>query len=356
MSVLSLVRPELVDFKPYVAAQYAPDSIRLNANENPFRARHDESSRGLNWYPPLRPVALNQSLAAYYGVAAQRLLITRGTSEAIDLLIRLFCTPGSDSVVVCEPTFSMYRVYAELQGAAVRNVARREPPNFDLDVDTILSSWRDTDKLLFLTSPNNPTGRSIPQSEIHRLVEGLRDRAIVIIDSAYCEFSESPDPQLDWQHEAGVVVLRTLSKAFGLAGARCGAMIGAPELVSLADGLLPPYALATPVIDAVNRALQPENLRETTTNIATLTQTRAWFVEALEKIESVIETCPSDSNFVFVRLKDAQQVLTQARAIGLLLRDYPEHSQYRDYLRISIGERKAMTDLLQVLRNSVSQT
>lgn len=349
MSILSRVRPELANFKAYQAAVAETDAIRLNANETPRRHSADQSVRGLNVYPPERPQELTDRLAEHFGVESSQLLITRGSSEAIDLLIRLFCRPYADSIVVCQPTFSMYAVYAHAQGASVYDVPRGPAPNFKLDVDGILANWQESQKLLFLTSPNNPTGTAIGRDEIEALVSGLRDRAVVVIDSAYCEFGDDPEPQQRLLAHENAVVLRTLSKAYGLAGARCGALIASQSICALVDRLLAPYALATPVIEAVLAVFDGDGVDDAQQQLRELIETREWFAQELGKLGSVQSVCPSDTNFLFVQFSDALGAAAAAHTAGILLRHYPGDGNYSDYLRITIGERAVMETLLNAL-------
>ena len=151
--VAALARPDIRALEAYVPASYAPGLVRLNANEAPWRSSADATERGLNRYPEARPGALTQTLADHYGVPADSLFVTRGTSEAIDLLIRCFCRPGQDEIVICPPTFGMYAVYANIQAAGIREIPLED--GFTLPVDAILSAWRDPRRLVFVTTPNN---------------------------------------------------------------------------------------------------------------------------------------------------------------------------------------------------------
>lgn len=349
MSILDRVRPDLAHFKAYQAAVAESDAVRLNANETPRRHRADQSLRGLNLYPPERPKELSDKLAAHFGVDASELLITRGSSEAIDLLIRLFCRPYADSIVVCQPTFGMYAVYAHVQGAAVHDVPRGPAPNFKLDVEGILASWQESHKLLFLTSPNNPTGTAVSREELDALITGLKDKAVIVVDSAYCEFGNDPEPQQRLIKHEHVVVLRTLSKAYGLAGTRCGALIASPAICGLVNRLLAPYALATPVIEAILAVFNDEGIDESQRQVTELIETRKWFGEELIKLSCVESVCDSDTNFLFVRFSDAPAAAVSAREAGILLRHYPNDEKYSDYLRITIGERSVMKKLLSAL-------
>ena len=221
-TLLELARPEIRDLRPYRAAQCADGLLRLNANETPWRPPGDDTGRGLNRYPETCPVTLTECLAKYYDLAADQLLVTRGSSEAIDLLIRCFCSAGNNDVLICPPTFGMYEVYAQVQGAGIVEVSLRKEDGFVLDVDGIKGAWTERCKLLFLCSPNNPTGNRIETAQIEELCRFLDGRGIVIVDAAYIEFADQ-DPSIELlSRHKNVVILRTLSKALGLAGIRWG--------------------------------------------------------------------------------------------------------------------------------------
>ena len=174
-----LFRPEIRDLHPYRAADYAEGLVRLNANETPWRSAGDASLAGLNQYPEVVPAALAARLAARYGVDHGRLLVTRGSTEGIEILVRALCRAGLDDVVVCPPTFGMYAHYAQLQGAGVVQVPLATDADFSLDVDGILDAWNDRCKLLFLCSPNNPTGNQMPEAQLNELCASLSGRGLV---------------------------------------------------------------------------------------------------------------------------------------------------------------------------------
>ena len=320
-SALQLARPEVRDLQPYVAANYADGLVRLNANETPWPAPGGEQTN-LNRYPPERPEALRARLADYYGVEAPEVLVTRGSSEAIDLLIRSFCTAGEDAVVICPPTFGMYRVYADIQGARVHEVPLRADDDYALDADEIVRNWPADGKLLFLCSPNNPTGQAFDPEQIKLLCSLLHGRALVVIDAAYAEF-DANDASIDILNaNDNVVVLRTLSKAFGLAGARCGALLGPADIVAMMGCVMPPYAVSTPCIDAVLACLTDDARTIVNARCALLRDERARLAAALAQLPSVPKVFPSDANFLLVETQDAQRFQEAAEAGGVLIRNF----------------------------------
>lgn len=343
-SVLDLARPELRGITPYVPGAYEPGCIRLNANESPWRSPGDDSERGLNVYPPPRPTVLQQKLAEYYGIEQRQILVTRGSSEAIDVLIRGFCTAGRDSVLVCPPTFDMYRLYAGIQNAGVVRVPLLAEREFALDTDKILAAIQDTVKIVFICSPNNPTGQSMARADIERICRETAGRALVVIDEAYHEFAAGGhflDLRNGYEH---VVLLRTLSKFVSLAGVRCGLIVAHPELIEFAQVVLPPYTFPTPSIELVEQALSQDSLSVSEERIGVVKRERERLSTALRDVPSVLHVYPSDANFVLVRTRDGQAFRETARRAGVLVRTF-EDPLLKDCVRITVG-RPADNDLL----------
>ena len=303
----------------------------------------------LNHYPPEKPVELTARLADYYGVASENLLVTRGSSEAIDLLIRCFCEAGKDGIVICPPTFGMYRVYADVQGAKVHEIPLEADNGYALNADEIARNWPDDAKLLFICSPNNPTGNSFDHEQIELLATLLSGRAIVVVDAAYAEFSTEQDTAklLDSPVYDNVVVLRTLSKAFGLAGARCGALLGPADIVAMIGCVMPPYAIATPVIESVLACLTPEARAEVARRCDFLRGERERVAAELAKLDGITEVLPSDANFLLVKAKDAERCMQLAQQGGILIRNFGW--QLPGCLRISVGTTAENDRLLESL-------
>ena len=347
--VLDLLRPEIRALRPYRPAEYVGGYVRLNANENPWRPVGDTTQDGLNRYPDPHPAALATRLAAAYGVSPAQLLVTRGSSEAIDVLTRAFCRATVDEIVICPPTFGMYEVYAQLQGAAVRRVPLRRDTGFALPVADILAGWQPTTRLVFVCSPNNPTGNQFPRADIAALARGLAGRGVVVVDAAYAEFA-ADDPTLDllgtFEH---VVVLRTLSKALGLAGVRCGALLGTPALVAQLAGILPPYAFPTASQEAVLAALAPDAAAEALRRRGLLVAERGRVAGALGRVPGIRRVWPSDANFVFVEADDAPALVARARDAGVLIRDFSRDPATPGGLRITIGAPEENDRLLAAL-------
>ncbi len=348
--VTDIARPEIVALKPYEHASWEPSLERLHANELPWRPVGDATAAGLNRYPEPQPHELVTRLAALYGVAAGQVLVGRGSDEGIDLLVRAFCRAGRDSVLVCPPTFGMYSVAARIQGAQVTAVALRAAEGFALDEERVLESCTPDVKLVFFCSPNNPTGNLLDEQAILRIAARLAGRAVVVIDSAYIEFSGSPCLSRHLARMPHLAILRTLSKAYGLAGARCGALIADPEVVALLRKVIPPYAIAQPSLEAVLRQLQPPQIAVSREHIERIRAERARLTRLLGTSRGVVQVWPSDANFVVIGFKDPDAALQSARAARLLVRDVRGQPSLGNALRITVGSVEQNDRLLEALQ------
>ncbi len=336
MSVLDLARAELRGIRPYVPGAYEPGMIRLNANESPWRSPGDTSDRGLNVYPPPRPTVLQVKLAEYYGIEQKQILVTRGSSEAIDVLIRGFCAAGKDKILICPPTFDMYRLYASIQNAGIVRVPLLAERNFALDVNNLLKALDGNTKIVFICSPNNPTGQSMARADIERICRETAGRALVVIDEAYHEYATGGhylDLRNRYEH---VVLLRTLSKFVSLAGVRCGLIVGAPELIEFAQVVLPPYTFPTPSIELVQEALSQDSLRVSEERVATIKRERERLASALRDVPRVVKVYSSDANFIMVKARDGLEFRETARRAGILVRTFDD-PLLADCVRITVG-------------------
>ncbi len=339
MSVLDLIRPELRAMSGYSSARMESGSagVLLNANESPWP---QDPSRPLHRYPDPQPSALREQMAGLYGVRAAQLLIGRGSDEPIDLLVRAFCRAGRDAILVQSPTFGMYAVAAAVQDCAVLDapLALDRPQHFD--VDGVLRSVTPATRLVFVCSPNNPTGGLVSRADVLRLAVALAGRALVVLDEAYIEFADRPSLAGDVATTPNLAVLRTLSKAHALAGARIGALIAAPAIIDVLRRITAPYPLPTPCVDAALAALEPGSLRATAGRLALIKVERDRVARAFAEIDCVREVLPSQANFLCVRFVDAGAALSRLGNAGLIVRDLRRHGALGDALRISIGLRE----------------
>jgi histidinol-phosphate aminotransferase len=334
-NILALARPDIIALKAYSHASWDPAFERLHANELPWRAETDRSLAGLNRYPEPHPQVLAQRLATLYGVEEQQLLPGRGSDESIDLLVRGFCRAGVDNVVICPPTFGMYAVAARIQGAAVREVPLLRENGFALDTKGVLQACDPNTKIVFLCSPNNPTGNAMAPAGIEQLLVALSDRALVVVDEAYIEFSGDRSLTTQLARFPNLVVLRTLSKAYGLAGARVGSLIAAPEIVALLGKVIPPYSIPQLTIEAVLATLGEGQLAIQRERVAQVRAERERLSTALAACKAVRKIWPSIANFLLVDFAAPGAVLDAARAAKLLIRDMRSVSPQS--LRITVG-------------------
>lgn len=335
--VHELARADIVALKPYEHASWEPSLERLHANELPWRPAGDDSRAGLNRYPEPQPRALIERLAELYGVAPSFILVGRGSDEAIDLLTRGFCRAGQDAVLVCPPTFGMYSVSARIQGAEVVQVPLVAADGFTLDEQAVLERCTAAVKLVFLCSPNNPTGNLLDESAILRIAHRLADRALVVIDEAYIEFAARPSLARRVAELPNLAILRTLSKAYGLAGARCGALIADPEVITLLRKIIPPYAIPQLTLEAVLDRLTPEARAQSRARVEVLLAERERLLRTLPRLTGVARVWPADANFVLAEFEDAAAALARAREARLLVRDARGYPGLGRALRITVG-------------------
>jgi len=332
MNILDLARPDIVALKAYSHASWDPAFERLHANELPWRTETDRSKAGLNRYPEPHPHELAARLAELYGVPPETLLPGRGSDESIDLLVRGFCRAGVDNVIICPPTFGMYAVAARIQGAEVREVPLLKD-GYELDVEGIVRAKDANTKIVFLCSPNNPTGNRISPKQIESVLNAMD--GLVVVDEAYIEFSGG-DSLATWlPHYPNLVVLRTLSKAYGLAGARVGSLIATAPIVALLAKVIPPYSIPQLTIEAVFATLTEPQIRIQRERIAQVLAERERIAAALRASRQVSKVWPSDANFLLVDFKDPEAALAATRAEKLLIRDMRSVSPQS--LRISVG-------------------
>ena len=352
MSVLELARPEILAMQAYSSArrEAGQAEVMLNANEAPWPpagTQTDLRAMSLNRYPDPQPQALLDRLAELYGVGSDQILIGRGSDEAIDLLVRAFCRPGVDAIALSPPTFGMYAVCAAVQGAA-----RIETPldaQFGVDVDTICESLPDSVKLVFLCSPNNPTGACTSLAAIERIADAMHGRALVIVDEAYVEFADvASASRLIARHE-NLGVLRTLSKAWALAGARIGCLLAGAEIIALLRKIMPPYPLPTPSVSAALAALTADGMAVTRQRIALTIAERERMANALKRLPGVLEVLPSQANFLCVRFEDAPRIYRNLIIGGVVVRDVGRYPGLGGFLRLSIGTREENSRLLERL-------
>ena len=350
--VSHLVRSDLAAFHGYASAHATglEGRIWLHANESAYPNSMDPGGT-LRRYPHPQPPSLVRSLSSLYGCQSDQLLIGRGSDECIDLLVRSVCTPNQDAILVTPPVFGMYAVAARLQMARVFEIPLRDDDaGFVIDPAAIVAAARAQPiKLIFLCSPSNPTGGMIAAETIQWIAEQVADRALVVVDEAYIEFSDQPSSVALLAAWPNIVVLRTLSKAHALAGARIGCCIAHPDLIALLRCCQAPYPLPTPACIVAKNALAPTVMAQTLQQIRQIVYERMCLAEALSSLPCVRRVYPSYGNFLLVRFHEIQRALTALLAHGVVVRDQRNVQQLADALRITIGTHQQQSAILAAL-------
>jgi histidinol-phosphate aminotransferase len=336
MSVLDLARPEIRTMQPYSSARMEASGgeVFLNANESAWAPVGDDGL-GCNRYPEPQPAALIDALATLYDVRPEQLLVGRGSDEAIDLLVRAFCRAGRDAILIQPPTFGMYAACARVQDAVIIEVPLAVDAT--LDVDAVLAAVTSAVKLVFICTPNNPTGQSVPRAAVERLARALAERALLVVDEAYVEFADEGSVAGLLDRHDNLAVLRTLSKGWALAGARIGSLLANAEVIALLRRIMAPYPLPLPCVDAALLALSGWGQANAREHVDTVRAERVRMREALRRLPGVRDVLPSQANFLAVRFDDAGVACQRLLAAGIVVRDIRRYPNLSDALRITIG-------------------
>ena len=291
-------------------------------------------------------------LSSLYGIDKDYMLITRGIDEGIDLLLRTFCREGKDSIMICPPTYGMYEISANIQGANIVEVPLLKEQGFALDVQTILDTWKPEIKLIFLCSPANPTGNLLDENAVLKICEKLNDKALIIIDEVYIEFASKPSMLRFLKEHPNLVVLRTLSKAYGLAGVRCGTIVANPDIVNLFKKVIAPYPIPVPVAQTVVRCLKADVVDKIKDQIVILNRERESLKDFLESLEFVQHVFPSEANFLLVKVNDSNWIMQLCLKNRIVIRDRSKEFGLQNCVRISIGTPEENKKLKEVLLNA----
>ncbi|AQM19774.1 histidinol-phosphate transaminase [Vibrio anguillarum] len=340
-----LARKQIQALKPYLSARRIGGSgdVWLNANESPFNNEYKTDFVRLNRYSDCQPKAMIDAYAAYAKVQPEQVLTSRGADEGIELLIRAFCEPNQDAILYCPPTYGMYAISAETFG-----VERKVVPltaDWQLDLSAIRANL-DSVKLIFVCSPNNPTGNLVKRQDIIALLEMTKDRAIVVMDEAYIDFCpEASTVDLLAQY-SNLAILRTLSKAFALAGLRCGFTLASKELIDVLQKVIAPYPVPIPVADIAVQALSEAGLARTKFQVLDLNANRAYLQAGLYMVPH-LTVFEGWGNYLLVKFPDGDSLFKAAWDHGIILRNSP----IENCVRISIGNREECEKTLAFIRN-----
>ncbi len=341
-----LIRPHLRSIQRYSSARdefFGEASVYLDANESPFANR-------LNRYPDGNQRELCKVGSTWLGLDPKQLLFVNGSDEGIDLLIRAFAEPGQDRILISSPTYGMYKVWAEVSGVGVVDLPLKE--DFELDGEQLAQRNDNRDKLLFICSPNNPSGNSFPRSEILSIVRNFS--GLVVVDEAYIDFASSPSLLVDLANCPNLVILRTFSKAWGFAGLRVGMVIASPSIIEVLRRIKPPYNIGTPAQDKIISALScAQQLAQVKTNVELLKAERARLGQAIGGLPSVVRVFPSQGNFLLVRTSDSKRIYECLLARGIVVRDRSNQTGCSGCLRVSVGTPDENDILLSCWRSCV---
>jgi histidinol-phosphate aminotransferase len=349
MDINKLVRKNVQKLTPYQSARRIGGNgdVWLNANEFPVAPHFELKEQSLNRYPEPQPEKVINRYAQYVGVTPEQVIVSRGADEAIELLMRAFCEPTQDSILYCPPTYGMYQVSAETLGIETKTVPTTA--DWQLDLQGIKQNL-DKVKLIYVCSPNNPTGNLINPDDIKMLLDIAKDRALVIIDEAYIEFSPESSVVSWLANYPHLVILRTLSKAFALAGLRCGFTIANKAVIDALQKVIAPYPLATPVADIATQALSKDGINTMKLHVINLNKQKEKFTNQLSQLPIVEKVYPSRSNYLCVKFQDNKAVFNTLWNKGIILRDQSKVIGQQNMIRITIGTQAECEAVISALK------
>lgn len=344
----TLLRAHILRLKSYTSARdeyTGKEGIFLDANENPFGSI---TSADYNRYPDPYQSALKEEIAKIKEVRPTQIFLGNGSDEAIDLLYRAFCNPGKDNVILLPPTYGMYEVSANINDVEIRNVSLT--PEFQLQTDKILAASNDHSKILFICSPNNPSGNKMKREDILFLLEKFP--GIVVVDEAYIDFSDEPSFTQELDRFPNLLVMQTFSKAWGLASLRLGMAFGSEELIRILNKIKPPYNISGLTQETVLAAIQDKP--KVNRMIQDILSERDFLQNQLEKLPFVQKIHPSHANFLLVQVPQANKVYDALIKEKIIVRNRSKVLLCEDCLRITVGTRAENEALLEALKKVCS--
>jgi histidinol-phosphate aminotransferase len=344
MNIESFIRENIRALKPYhCARQDFLSGILLDANENSFGSTLSVDNLSLNRYPDPYQRELRTAIANLNGVALENIFVGVGSDEVIDLLVRVFCEPKRDSVILLEPTYGMYRVAASIQDVQVRSCLLTN--QFQINLDLVKKTIDTTTKLIFCCSPNNPTANLLRPEDILALCEF---GTMVIVDEAYIDFAQSKSLGRNIPVHPNLVVMHTLSKAWGLAGIRLGYCVADPAVVSYMIKVKAPYNINALTSKAALQALKKED--EVQRKIHAIVEERTWLSQHLASLPCAEHVFPSDANFILVRCKNATALYSYLASKNIIVRNRTTEPLLQNCLRITVGTRQENEQLIRVMK------
>lgn len=346
MDIDKLIRPHLKGLQPYASArsEYSGEGILLDANENSIDSTLEKT--GYNRYPDPLQKALKSKIIAWLNPALtiHNIFLGNGSDEALDLLIRAFCEPGKDEILICPPVFGMFEKSAQINNVQVRKVNLRE--GFQLDIDGIKEAIWEHTKILFLCSPNNPSGNLINREDIKIILSAYE--GLLVIDEAYMDFSGTASWAEFIDRYPNLVVMRTFSKAWGMAALRLGVLAGNPAVIQVLNTIKMPYNINAATIGLSMKAL--DNQQHMEEMVTRLNDLRGDLEMKLKWMDLVDKVFPSDANFLLVRFGDAVRVFDHLKQHGIIVRDRSHQPLCGGCLRITVGSKSENERLLELLQ------
>lgn len=341
-NLMDLVRPNILKLQPYASARddfkdFDNDYIFMDANENP-------NENGINRYPDPNQTDLKTLLSGIKNVPVENILLGNGSDEVLDLIFRAFCEPSRDAVLVNTPTYGMYEVLANMNNVTCKKVLLTN--DFQLDTEAVLQEMDGNTKIIFICSPNNPTGNLLKKESVLKLVENAN--ALVVIDEAYIDFTDAQSWTADINKYKNVIVTQTLSKAYGMAGIRLGICMANTEIIQILKKIKMPYN-----VNVLTQRKAIEILKDTQKvqeAITVLMENRKFLERALDKITFVEKIYPSDANFLLVKVDDANMRYEQLTQKGIVVRNRTKEPLCENCLRFTVGTRVENEKLIQVLK------
>jgi len=345
MQLEKLVRKNILSLKPYTSARdIYQDGVFLDANENSFGSVINSHVADLNRYPDPHQKEIRNALSDYLKINSSKLFFGVGSDEIIDLVIRIFCKPEKSNVIIPQPTYGMYKVSCDINDVEIKNC--NLDFNFDLDVDSILNLVDDETRIVFLCSPNNPTGNLLENDKIKLLAESFT--GIIFIDEAYAEFAEDKSFISELNEHKNIIISRTFSKAWGLAAARCGYCIANEFIIDLLFKIKAPYTISKFTSSAVLDALNNVDRKDVFVKNILLEKVR--LIDELNSLSKVKNIFPSDANFLLVEMTDAESVFNFLNKNGIRVRMRKDDLRLINCLRITVGNEDENNLLLKTLR------
>ena len=357
-----LLRTHYGQLQGYISAgmesDKTADKVFMNANENPFELPGMEQ---FNRYPEPQPKALAEAYAKTYGVKPEQIVMTRGADEAIVMITKLFCEPHQDAVIICPPTFGMYGVNANATPAKLIEVPLlKQDGTFSLDKDNIIEAATDASqnvKLVYICTPNNPTANSLDHNDIREIISAVEGEAVVVLDETYAEFAQAGALTGEIENHSNLIVLRTLSKSYSMAGMRMGCFICADtDFIALAKAkAMDAYPLPKASVEAALHVLSDKIRQSAKDNIQKLLAERDRLRGALENSDKITHVYPSDANFLFVEMASADTFIKFAEKNNVILRDFSSKPGTENCIRISIGTPEQNDLVIKLLNDFVPE-